>query len=83
MSATIAPADPPTLLEQLTAQLKSDAMGPSRLEQLRSVHTFISTELATIAETHSTETPTFTTLVRSRHSLRIVLTLTLTDEDHY
>ena len=63
MSATIAPADPPTLLEQLTAQLKSDAMGPSRLEQLRSVHKFISTELATIAETHSAETPTFTTLV--------------------
>jgi len=63
MAATIAPSDPPTLLEQLTALLKSDAMGPSRHEQLTSVHEFISAELATTAETHTAETPTSTALV--------------------
>jgi len=41
----------------------SEATGPSRLEQLRSVHEFISAELATIAETHTAEITTSTTLV--------------------
>ena len=63
MAATIAPSDPPTLLEQLTVLLTSDSMGPSRLEQLTSVHAFISAKLATTAETHTAETPTSTALV--------------------
>ena len=60
MAATIAPSDPPTLLEQLTALLKSDSMGPSRHEQLTSVHEFISAELITTAETHTAEITTST-----------------------
>ena len=63
MASTIAPSDPPTLLDQLTALLKSQATGPSRHEQLKSVHEFISAELATTAETHTAETTTSTALV--------------------
>jgi len=63
MAATIAPSDPPTLLEQLTVLLTSEAVGPSRHEQLTSVHEFISAELATTAETHTAETTTSTALV--------------------
>ena len=72
MSAVIAPIDsppidspltlpPPTANESITALLE-DATMP-RHEQLTSAKALIDAELATIAETHTTEAPTSTALV--------------------